>query len=140
MDDDVSADAGWLDGFLDAAAAYADAGCITGLVLPLQLETEAQILFEKRGGFRKGFQRAVYRPFSEGKPFYPCFPGPFGTGANMTVRRDVVLGLGVLTTPWTLARRCPAGAIWTCSIGLFWPATPWCTSRQPWSFTVTAEK
>ena len=94
MDDDVSADAGWLDGFLDAAAAYADAGCITGLVLPLQLETEAQILFEKRGGFRKGFQRAVYRPFSEGKPFYPCSPGMFGTGANMTVRRDVVLGLG----------------------------------------------
>ena len=94
MDDDVSADAGWLDGFLDAATAYVEAGCITGLVLPLQLETEAQILFEKRGGFRKGFQRAVYRPFSEGIPFYPCFPGLFGTGANMAVRRDVVRGLG----------------------------------------------
>jgi len=94
MDDDVSADAGWLDGFLDAAAAYAEAACITGLVLPLQLETEAQILFEKRGGFRKGFQRAVYRPFSQGKPFYPCFPGLFGTGANMAIRRDVVRALG----------------------------------------------
>ena len=66
MDDDVSADAGWLDGFLDAAVAYADAGCITGLVLPLELETEAQILFEKRGGFRMGFQRAVHRPFCAG--------------------------------------------------------------------------
>ena len=94
MDDDVSADAGWLDGFLDAAIAYADAGCITGLVLPLELETDAQILFEKGGGFRKGFLRTVHRPFSEGKPFYPCFPGLFGTGANMGVRRDVVRELG----------------------------------------------
>jgi glycosyltransferase involved in cell wall biosynthesis len=94
MDDDVSADAGWLDGFLDAAVAYADAGCITGLVLPLELETDAQVLFEKGGGFRKGFQRAVYRPFLEGRPFYPCFPGLFGTGANMAVRRDVVRELG----------------------------------------------
>jgi GT2 family glycosyltransferase len=94
MDDDVSADAGWLNGFLDAAGAYDDAGCITGLVLPLQLETDAQILFEKEGGFRKGFLRAVYRPFSEGKPFYPCFPGLFGTGANMGVRRDLVRDLG----------------------------------------------
>ena len=94
MDDDATADAGWLDGFLDAAVAYADAGCITGLVLPLELETDAQILFEKNGGFRKGFLRAVHRPFSEGKPFYPCFPGPFGTGANMAVRRNVVRELG----------------------------------------------
>ena len=94
MDDDVSADVGWLDGFLDAAVAYADAGCITGLVLPLELETDAQILFEKGGGFRKGFLRTVHRPFSEGKPFYPCHPGPFGTGANMGVRRDVVRELG----------------------------------------------
>ena len=94
MDDDVSADAGWLDGFLDAAVAYPDAGCITGLVLPFELETNAQILFEKAGGFRKGFQRAVYRPFAEGKPFYPCFPGLFGTGANMAVRREVVRELG----------------------------------------------
>jgi glycosyltransferase involved in cell wall biosynthesis len=94
MGDDVSADAGWLDGFLDAAIAYADAGCITGLVLPLELETDAQILFEKGGGFRKGFQRVVYRPFLEGKPFYPCFPALFGTGANMAVRRDIVRELG----------------------------------------------
>jgi GT2 family glycosyltransferase len=94
MDDDVSADAGWLDGFLDTAVAYSDAGCITGLVLPLELETDAQILFEKGGGFRKGFQRAVYRPYSEGKPFYPCFPGLFGTGANMAVRREMVRELG----------------------------------------------
>jgi len=94
MDDDVSADVGWLDGFLDAAVAYPDAGCITGLVLPLELETDAQILFETGGGFRKGFQRVVYRPFSEGKPFYPCFPGLFGTGANMAVRREVARELG----------------------------------------------
>ena len=94
MDDDVSADVGWLDGFLDAAVAYPDAGCITGLVLPLELETDAQILFETGGGFRKGFQRVVYRPFSGGKPFYPCFPGLFGTGANMAVRREVARELG----------------------------------------------
>ena len=94
MDDDVSADAGWLDGFLDAAGGYDDAGCITGLVLPLELETDAQILFEKNGGFRKGFLRVVHRPFAKGKPSYPCFPGLFGTGANMAVRRNVVRELG----------------------------------------------
>jgi hypothetical protein len=35
--------------------------------LSMELEPEAQILFEKCGGFRKGFQRAVYRPFPRTK-------------------------------------------------------------------------
>ena len=34
--------------------------CVTGLVLPLELETPAQVLFEEFGGFNKGFTRRVF--------------------------------------------------------------------------------
>ena len=33
---------------------------VTGLVVPYELETEAQIFFELRGGFGRGFKRKWY--------------------------------------------------------------------------------
>lgn len=94
VDDDAVVDGGWLAGLREAWAANPDAGAFTGLVLPLALETEAQILFERRGGFRRGFQ--VIR-FGRGHPVhwtYPCGAGSFGAGCNMAFRRDVLLALG----------------------------------------------
>src|SRR5262249_13211739 len=47
FDDDVTVDAGWLDGFVEALQANPDAAAVTGPVLPYELATRAQILFEE---------------------------------------------------------------------------------------------
>jgi GT2 family glycosyltransferase len=94
LDDDVVVDRGWLDGLHDAWRANRDAAAFTGQVLPLELETEAQIVFEKRGGFRRGFARTRFGPELPGNPLYPGGAGNFGAGANMAFRKDVVQTLG----------------------------------------------
>jgi GT2 family glycosyltransferase len=82
-------------GLIEAQAAHPDAAAFTGPVLPAELETEAQILFEQRGGFRRGFNKIRYHgPRWPGNPLYPCGAGIFGAGANMTFRREVLLELG----------------------------------------------
>jgi GT2 family glycosyltransferase len=95
LDDDVIVDRGWLAGLAQAWAENRDAAAFTGLVLPLHLATEAQILFEKRGGFRRGFEKIRYHgPTLPGNPLFPCGAGIFGAGANMAFRRDILLDLG----------------------------------------------
>jgi GT2 family glycosyltransferase len=60
-------------------------------VLPLELETTAQIVFERRGGFRRGFDRLHC---VSGPALDPCRIEVLGTGANMVVSRQVALDLG----------------------------------------------
>lgn len=83
--------------------------CVTGLVLPDELDTKAQLLFEQYGGFSRGFTRSVFRvdPGSgESAARLYGGTGRFGTGANMAFRRaaldriggfDVALGAGTPT-------------------------------------------
>jgi GT2 family glycosyltransferase len=94
LDDDVVPDEGWLEGLHDAWRANRDAAGFTGQVLPLELETDAQIVFEKRGGFRRGFGRVRYGSVLPGDPLYPGGAGNFGAGANMAFRKDVLEALG----------------------------------------------
>lgn len=94
LDDDVTVDRRWLAGLREAWAENPDAGAFTGLVLPYELATEAQILFEKRGGFQRGFEKIRYGKVLNGNPLYPCGPGIFGAGCNMAFRRDLLLKLG----------------------------------------------
>ena len=53
IDDDVTVDRHWLEGLRRAIAQHPDAAAFTGLVLSSGLATEAQILFERGGGFEK---------------------------------------------------------------------------------------
>jgi GT2 family glycosyltransferase len=94
LDDDVVVDGRWLEGLMAAWSENPDAAAFTGLVLPYELATTAQILFEKRGGFRRGFQKIRYGQILPGNPLHPCGAGIFGAGCNMTFRRDVLLQLG----------------------------------------------
>lgn len=94
VDDDAVVDQGWLAGLLSAWLADPDAGFFTGQVLPLELATGAQLLYERRGGFRRGFTQVLYRQARKGDAHYPCDAGIFGTGANMAVDRDAALALG----------------------------------------------
>jgi glycosyltransferase involved in cell wall biosynthesis len=94
LDDDVVVDRQWLDGLMEAWAENPDAAAFTGLVLPYELATEAQILFEERGGFRRGFEKIRYGQILPGNPLHPCGAGIFGAGCNMAFRREILLKLG----------------------------------------------
>jgi GT2 family glycosyltransferase len=104
-DDDSVAHPRWLlslvGGLLEAGI-----GCVTGLVLPRELETHAQIAFEfVLGGFSAGFVPLVFghdffirtRPF--GVPVWRI-----GAGASMAFRREVFAAVG------TFDERLGAGA------------------------------
>lgn len=91
-DDDVIVDRYWLAEIARGFKAAENVGCVTGLVIPLELETPAQVLFEEFGGFTKGFDPEVY-DLNERRPANPLFPytaGRFGTGANMAFKTDLL--------------------------------------------------
>ena len=95
LDDDVVVDARWWAGLQEAWTENPDAAAFTGLVVPYALDTDAQVLFEQRGGFRRGVDKLRYHGQDlSGNPLYPCGAGLFGAGANMAFRRDVLLDLG----------------------------------------------
>jgi len=94
LDDDVVVDRHWAAGLASAWSQHQDAAAFTGQVLPLELETEAQVLFEFRAGFRRGFDRVRYGAVLPGDRLYPGGAGLFGTGANMAFRIDIVRQLG----------------------------------------------
>ena len=94
LDDDVVVDSGWLAGLRESWAENPDAAAFTGLVMPLSLDTRAQVLFEKRNGFRRGFDKNRFGQELPGNPLYPCGAGIFGAGCNMAFRRQILCELG----------------------------------------------
>ena len=94
LDDDDEPDNHWLAGLANGFARSTDIGCVTGLVVPARLDTPAQELFEQLGGHSqgRGFELAT---FSRHGPQDPLFPlPPFGVGANMAFRREVLACIG----------------------------------------------
>src|SRR5262245_55016069 len=87
-DDDVSVDRGWVRAIARAFEEEPHAMCVTGLVVPDELNTPAQVLFEKYGGFNRGYQRAVHRVDDQRTSAVRRYGGTgrFGTGANMAFR------------------------------------------------------
>ena len=59
-DDDCVVDPGWVKALADKFIEEPEIMAITGLVAPYELETEAQILFERRFGFGRGFECRWY--------------------------------------------------------------------------------
>jgi GT2 family glycosyltransferase len=95
LDDDVTVDRWWLEGLEEAAAEHPDAASVTGLVLPLELATEAQIAFERRGGFGRGCRKQRFAgPAGPDNPLFPLGAGIFGAGCNMVLRTDAVRAIG----------------------------------------------
>lgn len=94
LDDDVVVDRHWLDGLYRAWEGCPGAGGFTGLVLPYRLDTEAQIEFEQRGGFGRGFEAKRFHAASADNPLHPVGAGILGAGCNMTFDRSLLLALG----------------------------------------------
>ncbi len=112
-DDDVVVDPAWAR-WLTAPLVAGDAEVTTGLVLPLELETQPQIHFEGYGGFARGMQRRAFRLDLTADDraehpdhlVYPFNGGSFGSGNAMAFTRaaleriggfDPALGAGTLT-------------------------------------------
>lgn len=94
-DDDVVVDRGWVKGLAQAFMEHPDVMAITGLVVPYELEHESQVLFEKYGGFGRGFERRWFRgEMGKAVPWRLLGAGQFGTGANMAYRRSVFEEIG----------------------------------------------
>lgn len=94
-DDDAVADTGWVTALARVFGEHPEVMAVTGLVVPYELETGAQILFEKYGGFGRGFLKRWYRlDKGAGKEWFNIGAGQFGTGANMAYRRSIFDDIG----------------------------------------------
>lgn len=96
-DDDVVVDVGWVRALARLFAENTEVMAVTGLVVPYELETEAQLLFEQYGGFGRGFERHWYQVDREGNQRTASlhgWTGKFGTGANMAYRRSLFEQIG----------------------------------------------
>lgn len=96
-DDDAVLDRHWLAALAAGYEKTPEASCVTGLLLPLEIDTPAQLWFERYGGFSRGFTPRVFdlaehRP--PDMPLYPYSAGVFGTGNNMSFRTEALLDLG----------------------------------------------
>jgi cellulose synthase/poly-beta-1,6-N-acetylglucosamine synthase-like glycosyltransferase len=89
IDDDATPDPYWLRAILlnfDSPNTL----CVTGLTMPLELETPAQEQFEHYSPFSRGFRRVTYTA----DECNPLAVGGIGAGANMAVRRTVAEYVG----------------------------------------------
>jgi GT2 family glycosyltransferase len=89
-DDDAVPDPDWAAVLLEALAEPGVAA-VAGAMLPLELETAAQRLFERYVGNhrRTRDERRVFAP-----PFPPASAGQVGAGANMAFRRAALAAVG----------------------------------------------
>jgi len=96
VDDDEAADRWWACEVARAFVEVPEAGAMTGLVVPSELATPSQVLFERYSGVSRGrgFARAIFSPATrhQQSPLYPL--PPFGAGANMAFRRDAIQAIG----------------------------------------------
>ena len=100
LDDDEVADQHWL---MELAAGFCTepgAAAVSGSVVPAELETEPQLLFEQYGGHTKGrgFAPDVFHGRAVGAQS-PVYPLPaFGVGANMAFDVDRLRSVGGFDT------------------------------------------
>ena len=108
LDDDEVCDRWWLAELSRGFVENPQADAVSGSILPAELETPAQWIFEAYGGHRmqRGFEPMVFSPATRHlqSPLYPL--PAFGAGGNMAFRRaaierigrfDVALGAGTLS-------------------------------------------
>jgi O-antigen biosynthesis protein len=104
-DDDVVVDRYWIRALAVALETHPDVQCVTGLVLPVALDTEVQLRFERYGGFNRGYQPRLFdlTVHRGDTRLYPYTAGAFGGLGNAAFRRsalrcpdafDVTLGPG----------------------------------------------
>lgn len=96
IDDDEVADPDWIRRLKEGFAHEEGPAAVCGLMLPAELESEAQARFEQYGGFNKGRGMApeVLRAGTS-SVVSPLYPLPaFGPGGNMAFRTESLRSVG----------------------------------------------
>jgi GT2 family glycosyltransferase len=106
-DDDVEVDRRWLRALGERFSRQPDLAAVTGLVVPAELETPAQIFFEQSGsGLDRGFSPLTFERagrftvkrcgLDDGSVRWHSIyaTGEFGLGSNMAFRADVLRAAG----------------------------------------------
>lgn len=103
-DDDAAPSPGWLRalvrGFKEPSVM-----CVTGLTLPLELETPAQVWFELHTPFGRGYKRFATE-MTDGNPLNVA---RIGTSANMALRKAVIDYVGPFDEVLGPGTRCKTG-------------------------------
>lgn len=95
IDDDVQVPAHWPSRIL---APFADERvmCVSGLVLPLELENESQEMFEKYGALGRGYQPRIFdKRFFNHSPKHVVHTWELGGTANVAIRKSVLPDSGM---------------------------------------------
>lgn len=99
MDDDAVADRGWRAAIMYIFRNGPEIAAVTGRIEALELQTDAQRLFEDNGGFSQGLY-PIRLPEDTAKPMNGrhapaiAWTSRMGCGCNLAVRKDVALALG----------------------------------------------
>ncbi|MGZ4799203.1 MAG: glycosyltransferase [Acidimicrobiia bacterium] len=95
-DDDVLVDPRWIRALVDRFKRNPEVACVTGLVVPAELETPAQVWFERYGGFNKGYEAQLYDAGAHRRSnwLYPFAAGTFGSGNNVAFRAELFDRIG----------------------------------------------
>ena len=95
-DDDTLVDRYWPCEVARAFAANPEADCVTGLLVPAELDSAPQVWFEQYGGFTRGFEPRRF-DLGANRPAEALFPwtaGAFGTGNNFSFRAAALREIG----------------------------------------------
>jgi glycosyltransferase involved in cell wall biosynthesis len=96
IDDDETTDADWVSRLRQGFAHEARPAAVCGVMLPAELESEAQVRFEQYGGFNKGrgMEPEVLRKGTS-SVVSPLYPLPaFGSGGNMAFKTAALRAVG----------------------------------------------
>ena len=113
-DDDVAVHPRWLERLVEAFDSPRVAA-VTGLVLPGELETDSQIVFERHWGFGRGFRRIDFdRDYFAAHRHHGCPVWRIGAGASMAFRRETFAAVGYFD------ERLDVGAAGCCGDSEYW--------------------
>ncbi|HWD70965.1 MAG TPA: glycosyltransferase [Actinomycetota bacterium] len=109
VDDDVLVDRLWLRSLVLGFQAAPGVACVTGMILPAELDTQSQVWIEEFGGFDKGYEQKIFdlQEYAPPDPLYPFSVGKFGSGASAAFDPAVLRAIGGFDTalgPATPAR------------------------------------
>ena len=95
-DDDVVVDRHWLAELVAPFVVDAGVAAATGLILPAELETQAQLLLEAHGRYIKGYEPRLFDldRHCPPDPLFPFTAGTMGAGANMAFAADFLRRIG----------------------------------------------
>jgi glycosyltransferase involved in cell wall biosynthesis len=96
IDDDEVADTCWVSRLKEGFAHEVRPAAVCGVMLPAELEFEAQVRFEQYGGFNKGRGMAPeVLQMGASSVVSPLYPLPaFGSGGNMAFRTEALRSVG----------------------------------------------